>query len=48
MWEENRMLQSGVVRQKEVQTEFDDEDVTRVHLLVKDAKCVTRTRPGVS
>lgn len=26
-WEENRLMTSGVVRQLEVQTEFDDEQV---------------------
>lgn len=33
-WETNRMLTSGVVQRLEVDDEFDDEQQTRVHLLV--------------
>jgi pre-mRNA-splicing factor ATP-dependent RNA helicase DHX38/PRP16 len=37
-WEENRLLQSGVAVRRSVQTEFDDEEESRVHLLVHDVK----------
>eukprot|EP00854_Cymbomonas_tetramitiformis_P018602 gene18602-22213_t len=37
-WEENRLLTSGVVRQTEVDMDFDNEDENRVQLLVHDTK----------
>eukprot|EP00007_Cunea_sp_BSH-02190019_P004139 CAMPEP_0174249166 /NCGR_PEP_ID=MMETSP0417-20130205/43443_1 /TAXON_ID=242541 /ORGANISM="Mayorella sp, Strain BSH-02190019" /LENGTH=664 /DNA_ID=CAMNT_0015329035 /DNA_START=83 /DNA_END=2073 /DNA_ORIENTATION=+ len=37
-WEENRLLQSGVAVRRTVQTEFDDEEENRVHLLVHEVK----------
>ncbi len=37
-WEENRMLKSGVVRQTRVETDFDEGEETRVHILVHDTK----------
>lgn len=38
MWETNRMLTSGVFQRKEVDTDFDDESESRVHLLVHDIR----------
>lgn len=37
-WEEDRLLTSGVARQTKVDTDFDDEEVDRVHLLVHDLR----------
>eukprot|EP00163_Fabomonas_tropica_P033310 TRINITY_DN868_c0_g1_i4.p1 TRINITY_DN868_c0_g1~~TRINITY_DN868_c0_g1_i4.p1 ORF type:complete len:1344 (-),score=333.35 TRINITY_DN868_c0_g1_i4:90-4121(-) len=37
-WEENRMMTAGAVVRREVQTNFDNEDETRVHILVHDIK----------
>ena len=37
-WEENRLMQSGVVRRTEVATEFSNEDEEKVHVLVHDMK----------
>ena len=38
-WEENRMLTSGIAQRKALTEEFDDdEEATRVHLLVHDIK----------
>ncbi|KAK9816661.1 hypothetical protein WJX72_003431 [[Myrmecia] bisecta] len=37
-WEENRMMQSGVVRAREVDIDFDNDDDTRVLLLVHDPR----------
>eukprot|EP01027_Heterolobosea_sp_BB2_P016499 GEZU01023493.1.p1 GENE.GEZU01023493.1~~GEZU01023493.1.p1 ORF type:complete len:1007 (+),score=333.73 GEZU01023493.1:292-3021(+) len=37
-WEENRLLQSGIGTLKEVQTEFDDMEDVRVHIIVSDIK----------
>jgi pre-mRNA-splicing factor ATP-dependent RNA helicase DHX38/PRP16 len=37
-WEDNRLLQSGVAVQAEVQTEFDNEEDTRVTLIVHNLK----------
>ena len=37
-WEENRLLQSGVAVQREVQTEFDSEEDSRVQLIVHNLK----------
>lgn len=38
LWETNRMLTSGVVQRTAVDTDFDDENEARVHLLVRDLK----------
>ncbi|KND04589.1 uncharacterized protein SPPG_00308 [Spizellomyces punctatus DAOM BR117] len=38
LWETNRMLTSGVVQRKEVDTDFDDDQEGRVHVLVRDLK----------
>ncbi|KAI8593787.1 P-loop containing nucleoside triphosphate hydrolase protein [Geranomyces variabilis] len=38
LWETNRMLTSGVVQRKEVDTDFDDDSEGRVHVLVRDLK----------
>lgn len=35
-WEENRMLTSGVVMRTNVDEDFEDEQVARVHLLVQN------------
>lgn len=37
-WEDNRLLQSGVAVMKEVQTEFDNEEDSRVNLIVHNLK----------
>lgn len=37
-WERNRMLVSGVAQRRDMATDFDDEETTRVHLLVHDLK----------
>lgn len=37
-WEENRLLTSGVALQREVQTEFDNEEDTRVTLIVHNTR----------
>jgi pre-mRNA-splicing factor ATP-dependent RNA helicase DHX38/PRP16 len=37
-WETNRMLVSGVAQRRDMATDFDDEDATRVHLLVHDLR----------
>lgn len=37
-WEDNRLLQSGVVVMREVQTEFDSEEDSRVALIVHNLK----------
>ncbi|KAL3679174.1 hypothetical protein R1sor_022130 [Riccia sorocarpa] len=37
-WEDRQLLRSGAVRGTEIQTEFDDEDDSRVILLVHDTK----------
>lgn len=37
-WEDNRLLQSGVASEREVQTEFDTEEDTRVSLIVHSLK----------
>ncbi|KAI9028088.1 hypothetical protein CLU79DRAFT_550833 [Phycomyces nitens] len=38
MWEASRMLSSGVAQRREVDTDFDDENENRVHVLVHDIK----------
>ncbi|KAG1497491.1 hypothetical protein G6F46_004448 [Rhizopus delemar] len=38
MWEASRMLSSGVAQRIEVDTDFDEENENRVHLLVHDIK----------
>jgi pre-mRNA-splicing factor ATP-dependent RNA helicase DHX38/PRP16 len=38
LWETNRMLTSGVVQRTEVELDFENEEDTRVHLLVHDLK----------
>lgn len=38
MWEASRMLSSGVAQRIEVDTDFDEENEHRVHLLVHDFK----------
>jgi pre-mRNA-splicing factor ATP-dependent RNA helicase DHX38/PRP16 len=38
MWETNRMLQSGLVQRKAVETNFDEEDESRVHVLIRDIR----------
>ncbi|CEP11000.1 hypothetical protein [Parasitella parasitica] len=38
MWEASRMLSSGVAQQIEVDTDFEEENENRVHLLVHDIK----------
>ncbi|KAI9008391.1 P-loop containing nucleoside triphosphate hydrolase protein [Gaertneriomyces semiglobifer] len=38
LWETNRMLTSGVVQRREVDTDFDDDQEGRVHVLVRDLK----------
>ena len=37
-WETNRMLVSGVAQRRDMASDFDDEEATRVHLLVHDLK----------
>ena len=37
-WEENRLMTSGVVRLREVDTEFDDSEEARISLLVHDSR----------
>ena len=37
-WETNRMLQSGVAQRRDMASDFDDEEATRVHLLVHDLR----------
>lgn len=37
-WEEDRLLTSGVARRTQVDTDFDDEEINRVHLLVHDLR----------
>ncbi|KAJ3470655.1 hypothetical protein MRS44_000754 [Fusarium solani] len=37
-WETNRMLQSGVAQRRDVAADFDDDETTRVHLLVHDLR----------
>lgn len=37
-WETNRMLVSGVAQRRDLAADFDDEDATRVHLLVHDLR----------
>lgn len=37
-WETNRMLVSGVAQRRDMASDFDDEDTTRVHLLVHDLR----------
>jgi pre-mRNA-splicing factor ATP-dependent RNA helicase DHX38/PRP16 len=37
-WETNRMLVSGVAQRRDMAADFDDEDTTRVHLLVHDLR----------
>ncbi|KAG2187165.1 hypothetical protein INT44_004837 [Umbelopsis vinacea] len=38
MWEASRMLSSGIAQRREVDTDFDEENENRVHLLVHDIK----------
>ncbi|KAJ3087689.1 Pre-mRNA-splicing factor ATP-dependent RNA helicase PRP16, partial [Quaeritorhiza haematococci] len=38
LWETNRMLTSGVVQRAESSMDFDEEDETRVHILVRDLR----------
>ncbi|RKP10618.1 P-loop containing nucleoside triphosphate hydrolase protein [Thamnocephalis sphaerospora] len=38
MWETNRMLTSGIMHRTEVDTDFENEEDVRVHLLVHDLK----------
>ena len=38
LWETNRMLTSGIAQRKEVDTNFDDMDEDRIHVLVRDLK----------
>ncbi|CCF39391.1 helicase associated domain-containing protein [Colletotrichum higginsianum] len=37
-WETNRMLVSGVAQRRDMGADFDDEEATRVHLLVHDLR----------
>ncbi|KAF0326229.1 helicase associated domain-containing protein [Colletotrichum asianum] len=37
-WETNRMLVSGVAQRRDMGADFDDEETTRVHLLVHDLR----------
>ncbi|KPM38093.1 Pre-mRNA-splicing factor ATP-dependent RNA helicase prp16 [Neonectria ditissima] len=37
-WETNRMLVSGVAQRRDMATDFDDDEATRVHLLVHDLR----------
>lgn len=37
-WETNRMLVSGVAQRRDMASDFDDDDSTRVHLLVHDLR----------
>ncbi|UNI14744.1 RNA helicase [Purpureocillium takamizusanense] len=37
-WETNRMLVSGVAQRRDMASDFDDEEATRVHLLVHDLR----------
>eukprot|EP01117_Protostelium_nocturnum_P013284 TRINITY_DN4942_c1_g2_i1.p1 TRINITY_DN4942_c1_g2~~TRINITY_DN4942_c1_g2_i1.p1 ORF type:complete len:1124 (+),score=313.50 TRINITY_DN4942_c1_g2_i1:133-3504(+) len=37
-WEKNRMLTSGVVRERAVETEFEEDTETRIHIQVHDIK----------
>lgn len=37
-WETNRMLVSGVAQRRDMASDFDDEETTRVHLLVHDLR----------
>ncbi|KAH8175753.1 helicase associated domain (HA2) domain-containing protein [Sarocladium implicatum] len=37
-WETNRMLVSGVAQRRDMDTDFDDQETTRVHLLVHDLR----------
>jgi len=37
-WEDNRLLQSGVAAERQIQTEFDNEEDTRVTLIVHNLK----------
>ncbi|KAL7927907.1 pre-mRNA splicing factor ATP-dependent RNA helicase prp16 [Trichoderma austrokoningii] len=37
-WETNRMLVSGVAQRRDLAADFDDEETTRVHLLVHDLR----------
>jgi len=37
-WEENRMRQSGVVRNREIDMDFDEEDENKVQIIVHDVK----------
>lgn len=37
-WETNRMLVSGVAQRRDLATDFDDDEATRVHLLVHDLR----------
>ncbi|KAI9022572.1 P-loop containing nucleoside triphosphate hydrolase protein [Hyaloraphidium curvatum] len=38
LWETNRMLQSGLVQRKAVDMQFEEEDESRVHILIRDIK----------
>lgn len=38
LWETNRMLTSGVVQRKQTDTDFDDDNESRIHILVRDLK----------
>ncbi|ORY93031.1 hypothetical protein BCR43DRAFT_362563 [Syncephalastrum racemosum] len=38
MWETSRMLSSGVAQRRNVDTDFDEDDQNRVHVLVHDIK----------
>lgn len=37
-WETNRMLVSGVAQRRDMASDFDDEEATRIHLLVHDLR----------
>ncbi|PFH56763.1 hypothetical protein XA68_16035 [Ophiocordyceps unilateralis] len=37
-WETNRMLVSGVAQRRDMAVDFDDEEATRIHLLVHDLR----------
>jgi pre-mRNA-splicing factor ATP-dependent RNA helicase DHX38/PRP16 len=37
-WETNRMLSSGVAQRRDMESDFDDQETTRVHLLVHDLR----------
>ncbi|KAI8799530.1 P-loop containing nucleoside triphosphate hydrolase protein [Cladochytrium replicatum] len=38
MWETDRMMRSGIAQRAAIDPDFEDEDETRVHLLVRDLK----------